>query len=107
MMDLPPPFDAVWFRFLAGFIVGSAIGSFATMLAYRVPRGISIITPRSHCPTCKSTLGARDLVPLLSWLTSGGHCRHCNAKIGNQYLWIELTISVLFGLLAVALGFIK
>lgn len=104
MTDLPPPFDAAWFRFILGFIVGAALGSFGTMLAYRLPRRLSIILPRSHCPSCGTTLQARDLVPLLSWLSTGGRCRHCHAKIGTQYLWIELAVSVVCGGIAVLLG---
>jgi leader peptidase (prepilin peptidase)/N-methyltransferase len=101
--DIPPPFDAAWFRFILGFIIGAALGSFGTMLAYRIPRHISIITPRSHCPTCNATLGARDLVPILSWVTSGGKCRHCHADIGAQYLWIELACSLSGGLMCILL----
>jgi prepilin signal peptidase PulO-like enzyme (type II secretory pathway) len=59
------------------------------------------MTPRSHCPTCGTTLQARDLVPLLSWLSTGGRCRHCGATIGARYLWIELACCVTGGLLGV------
>ena len=97
MIDLPPPFDAAWFRFFLGFIVGSALGSFTTMLAYRLPRRMSIVSPRSHCPTCKTPLGARDLVPIFSWLLHKCRCRHCHAGIGARYLWIELAISLACG----------
>ena len=103
-MDLPPPFDNSWFRFALGFIVGSALGSFTTMLAYRLPRGLSIVTPRSHCPSCKTTLRVRDLVPVLSWISTGGKCRYCHAKIGARYVWIELAFSVACGVMGVWLG---
>lgn len=101
--DLPPPFNSDIFRFVIGVIFGSVIGSFTTMLVYRLPRGLSVIAPRSHCPTCKTTLGVRDLVPLLSWLLAKGKCRHCQAPIGSRYLLIEAAISLIFGLLAVFL----
>ncbi len=104
MTDLPPPFDTVWFRFIAGFIIGACLGSFTTMLAYRLPRRLSIVTPRSHCPSCGTTLGVRDLVPLLSWLAMRGYCRHCHAKIGAQYLWIEMAISITCGVIAIVIG---
>ncbi|MGB9153791.1 MAG: prepilin peptidase [Alphaproteobacteria bacterium] len=101
--DFPPPFDAAWFRFVVGFVIGAALGSFATMLAYRLPRKLSIISPRSHCPTCKTTLQPQDLVPILSWLWNKGHCRHCHAKIGARYLWIELATSIACGTASVAI----
>jgi|GEM_PF-2023017 hypothetical protein len=103
--DYPPPFDAAWFRFVLGYVVGAILGSFATMLAYRLPRHQSIVFPRSRCPTCKTILGVRDLVPIFSWLTSRGHCRHCHAKIGAQYLYIELATSFSCATAAVILGF--
>jgi leader peptidase (prepilin peptidase)/N-methyltransferase len=87
----------MWFRFALGFIVGAALGSFGTMLAYRLPRRLSIVAPRSHCPSCQTPLGVKDLVPLASWLATRGRCRHCGAKIGAQYLKIELATSLIGG----------
>jgi len=104
MSDLPPPFDAVWFRFIVGFIVGGSLGSFVTMLAYRLPRRLSIITPPSHCPSCGHHLAACDLVPMLSWLWTRGQCRYCHKKIGLRYLGIELAISLACALSAVLVG---
>jgi prepilin signal peptidase PulO-like enzyme (type II secretory pathway) len=98
------PFEVV-LRFAFGFVIGAALGSFGSMLAYRLPRGLSIVLPRSHCPSCKTVLGPLDLVPIASWLAFGGRCRHCHAKIGPQYLAIELATSVVCAALAVVLGF--
>ena len=86
---MSPP-DELWFRLLAGLMVGLALGSFVTMLSYRAPRNLSIITPPSHCPKCHTPLKARDLVPVLSWLIERGKCRHCGAAISIRYLLIEL-----------------
>lgn len=104
MLDLPPPFDSIIFRAIIGAIIGASLGSFGTMLAYRVPRRLSIVTPRSHCPSCNITLTTRDLFPLLSWLFLRGECRHCHAKIGNQYLWIEVACTLICAFIAVAIG---
>ncbi|MDE2030225.1 MAG: prepilin peptidase [Alphaproteobacteria bacterium] len=100
MTILPPPFDNPWFRFAIGGILGATVGSFVTMLVHRVPRRMSIVWPRSHCPSCGATLGVRDLVPILSWLSSGGKCRHCRAFIGVRYLAIELACALAFGIAA-------
>jgi len=97
--DIPPPFDAMWFRCAVGFIIGMIFGSFGTMLWYRVPRGLSIVSPRSYCPKCKTPLAAADLLPLFSWLWTRGKCRHCGTSIGRQYLLIELAVSILGALL--------
>lgn len=77
-------------KLLVGLIIGLILGSFTTMLSYRVPRKLSIVTPPSQCPKCYTRLTTRDLVPVLSWLKEKGRCRHCNAHIGVRYLVIEL-----------------
>jgi leader peptidase (prepilin peptidase)/N-methyltransferase len=85
--------DALWFRILGGLLIGAALGSFTTMLAYRLPRRLSIVHPPSTCPSCCARLGVRDLLPIFSWLLSGGRCRHCSAPIGARYLVIELIVT--------------
>lgn len=86
-----------------GFAFGAIIGSFINALSYRLPRGISMVKPRSSCPSCKAVLGVRDLVPIASYLWHRGSCAHCGVKIGKRYLMIELIMAlhcaVAFGLL--------
>jgi leader peptidase (prepilin peptidase)/N-methyltransferase len=78
-------FDIVFVVF-----IGLVLGSFATALCYRLPRDLSMITrTRSACPACDHKLGARDLVPLFSWVFLKGKCRYCQARIGAQYPLIE------------------
>jgi len=84
------PSDELWFRLLAGLLVGLSLGSFVTMLSYRAPRKISIIAPPSHCTNCRTPLKPRDLIPVLSWVMEGGKCRHCGTGIGVRYVLIEL-----------------
>ena len=84
------PQDELWFRLLAGLLVGLALGSFVTMLSYRAPRNLSIVSPPSHCPHCKTPLTPRDLVPVVSWVVGGGKCRHCHKPIPARYLLVEL-----------------
>ena len=89
-----PLFDALWFRLAVGLVVGLTLGSFATMLSYRLPRRLSIILPRSHCPQCQAVLKTRDLVPIFSWLFARGKCRACSAKIGARYPVVELATAL-------------
>lgn len=77
------------------FVLGLCLGSFATALSWRIPRGISIAAnddkpARSRCPHCDKALGLKDLVPLLSWLLSKGKCRYCSRKISGRYPLIEI-----------------
>ncbi len=85
-----------WYIGLVVFIYGAVVGSFLNVLIYRLPRGLSIVKPRSHCPNCKTELGAKDLVPLLSFLWQRGKCRYCGAHISWRYFWVELSTGLLF-----------
>jgi len=97
--------DTTWFRLLAGLLVGLCLGSFVTMLSYRVPRRLSILFPPSSCPQCKTTLKALDLVPVLSWIAGRGKCRHCHSPISPRYLIIELITAFLVTASFITFGF--
>ena len=78
------------------FVLGLAFGSFLNVCIYRMPLGISVITPRSACPMCKQGIAFYDNLPVLSWLILRGRCRNCKTKISPRYLLIELLTGVLF-----------
>lgn len=81
---------------LIAFLAGLAIGSFATAVAHRVPRGISIGASRSQCPACGAQIAARDNVPVLGWLLLRGRARCCGARISPRYPLTELCVGLLF-----------
>ena len=81
---------------LIAFLAGLAAGSFATAVAHRVPRGISIAFARSQCPACGSRIAAYDNVPVLSWLLLRGRARCCGARISPRYPLTELAVGLLF-----------
>jgi leader peptidase (prepilin peptidase)/N-methyltransferase len=83
---------------------GLILGSFATVVAHRVPRGESVLTGRSRCPSCGATIAAHDNVPVLSWLVLRGHCRVCGVRVPASYPLTELTTAVLFGATVLILG---
>lgn len=77
-------------------LLGLCLGSFATALSWRVPRGISIIKKhRSSCPSCRRDLSFPDLVPFFSWAFLRGACRHCGNRIGLRYPAIEISTVLL------------
>lgn len=80
---------------LAG-VFGLLIGSFLNVVVYRVPRGESLVSPGSHCPTCGRPIAAYDNVPVVSWLLLRGRCRRCKAPISVRYPLVELVTGVLF-----------
>ena len=74
----------------AVIVIAPLIGSFLGVVVLRLPKGESIITPRSRCPQCGTRLNAADLIPLLSWLMRRRHCRHCGNAISAFYPAIEI-----------------
>lgn len=84
-------------------MLGLAIGSFLNVVVYRLPGGMSLVRPASHCPACGTTLGSFDLVPVLSWLALRGRCRHCRTSISPRYPLVELTTGAAFAALGGAL----
>ena len=79
---------------LGGF--GLLIGSFLNVVVYRVPRGLSVVSPASACPGCGSAIAPRDNVPLVSWALLRGACRNCAEPISARYPLVELLTGVLF-----------
>lgn len=76
------------------FALGAVFGSAVTALSWRLPRNQSWVHGRSRCPACGHTLGALELVPLLSWLVARGRCRSCGAKVSLRYPLIELSCAL-------------
>jgi leader peptidase (prepilin peptidase) / N-methyltransferase len=86
------------------FILGAVLGSFATALAHRLPRGENWVSERSRCPECGAQIRARDNVPILSWLVLRGRCRDCGEPISARYPLAELTLAVLFAATYLIIG---
>lgn len=81
-------------------ILGLIFGSFATVVAYRVPRRESVVTGRSKCPRCGRQIGALENVPVLSWVLLRGRCKSCGEPISARYPLTELATGALFALAA-------
>jgi leader peptidase (prepilin peptidase)/N-methyltransferase len=81
---------------IIAFLGGLAVGSFATAVAYRVPRGMPFAVERSQCPACGAQIAARDNVPVVSWLVLRGRARCCGATISPRYPLTELAVGVLY-----------
>jgi leader peptidase (prepilin peptidase)/N-methyltransferase len=78
------------------FALGTVFGSFANVCIHRLPKGGSVVAPRSRCPRCSAPIRARDNVPVLSWVLLRGRCRACRAPISPRYPLVELLVGVLF-----------
>lgn len=78
------------------FVLGLAFGSFLNVCIYRLPRGLSVVSPGSACPHCGHFIAFYDNVPVVSWIALRGRCRHCAARISPRYLLVELLTAVVF-----------
>ena len=76
--------------FILAGILGVCVGSFLNVVIYRVPLGMSLAKPDSHCPNCKYKLKWSDNIPVLSYLFLGGKCRNCKQRISFRYPAVEL-----------------
>jgi leader peptidase (prepilin peptidase) / N-methyltransferase len=94
-LDLAP-----WLVGLFAFVFGCLWGSFLNVVIYRVPRGMSVVRPASHCPGCGAAIRPLDNVPVLSWVLLGGRARCCGVRVSPRYVAVE----VLGGVVALAIA---
>jgi leader peptidase (prepilin peptidase) / N-methyltransferase len=79
-------------------ILGTCAGSFLGVVVYRMPRGLSIVTPSSRCGACGTRLSALENLPILGWLLLRGRCRHCGTPIPVSCLYMEAAVGAITGL---------
>lgn len=96
LLQLTPSMTiAYWFAGML-FVLGGCIGSFLNVVVYRLPAGLSLVSPPSRCPKCETPIHAFDNVPVLSWLLLRGRCRSCSVWIPLRYPSIELITALGF-----------
>ncbi|HEU4797732.1 MAG TPA: prepilin peptidase [bacterium] len=84
-----------WFAATVVFVVGAVLGSFLNVVIYRLPRGESLVRPRSRCPHCGAAIAPRDNIPILSYILLRGTCRACRKPISPRYPLVEVTTAAL------------
>jgi leader peptidase (prepilin peptidase) / N-methyltransferase len=84
---------------------GALIGSFLTVVIWRLPRRESLVTPGSRCPSCESPIAPYHNVPILSWFLLRGRCRSCGARISPRYPAVELLTACAFAGVVAVRGF--
>jgi leader peptidase (prepilin peptidase)/N-methyltransferase len=85
-------------------IIGSFIGSFVSLISYRWPKNLSIITPRSYCEHCNTTLSWNDNIPLIGFIIKLGRCSYCKEKISAQSFAVEWITGLSFVLVYIYFG---
>lgn len=81
---------------LASLLLGLAAGSFLNVCIHRMPRGESVVHPRSRCPHCGRSIHAWDNIPVLSWILLRARCRACGQNISPRYPMVEIATAALF-----------
>jgi leader peptidase (prepilin peptidase) / N-methyltransferase len=81
------------------------LGSFLNVVIHRLPRGESLVHPRSRCPSCETQIAGYDNIPIVSWLLLRGRCRHCGARISPRYPAVELITALVFAAVVLVRGF--
>lgn len=94
----PEVWSRVPFHFWSAvaFIFGSMVGSFLNVCIHRMPLGLSIVRPPSHCPHCKYSIPFYLNIPLFTWLFLRAKCKNCGAQISARYFLVELLTELLF-----------
>lgn len=87
-----------WFFAAGVFLFGACWGSFLNVCIYRIPKGESVVTPRSHCG-CGKLIAWYDNIPILSWFLLGGKARCCGARFSFRYAMVEALTGALFAAL--------
>ena len=85
-------------------VTGLLVGSFLNVVIYRVPRGLSVVEPRSFCPHCNTPVRSVDNIPVFSWVLLRGRCRRCRGPISVRYPLVELTTGIVFAAVGWGLG---
>jgi leader peptidase (prepilin peptidase)/N-methyltransferase len=87
------------------FIFGAIWGSFANVIIYRLPLGQSVVTPRSYCASCNTTIVWYHNIPIFSWLFLRGKCAKCQTHFSIRYPLVELLMATLFAVAGICIGF--
>jgi leader peptidase (prepilin peptidase)/N-methyltransferase len=90
--------ESIPFHFwsLVFFVFGCNVGSFLNVCIYRMPLGLSVVSPPSHCPHCKYSIPWFLNIPLVTWLSLRGKCKNCGAPISIRYFLVELLTGITF-----------
>jgi prepilin signal peptidase PulO-like enzyme (type II secretory pathway) len=97
-LAVAPIAEAVVLMFAYAF--GAGVGSFLNVVAYRLPRGESLVFGGSHCPHCGAAIRSRDNVPVVGWLVLRGRCRDCGSPISPRYPLVEAAAGLVVAVIA-------
>src|SRR5579863_2766061 len=83
-----------WVGATFAFLVGASTGSFVALAGWRIPRDMSILTPRSQCESCERAIPWFANIPILAYLGLRGRCVMCGAPIRARHFLAELSMAI-------------
>jgi leader peptidase (prepilin peptidase)/N-methyltransferase len=86
----------LWFATTVVAAFGFCVGSFLNVVVWRLPLGMSLSHPGSHCPKCGHAIRAWENIPILSWLLLRGRCSQCGLPISIRYPLVEAATGLLW-----------
>lgn len=93
-----------WMLFTYVVVMGACFGSFANVVIYRLPAGMSVVRPGSYCWSCNTPIKLRHNLPILGWFLLRGRCANCKTKYSFRYPAVEILMATLFGLAFYKIG---
>lgn len=98
---MPPNLELIQVLFIItqvvfAFAFGACVGSLTNVLVYRLPLGLSVVSPPSRCPKCSTLLTWRENIPIFGWLLLRGKCRFCKEPISAEYPLVETFVALMF-----------
>jgi leader peptidase (prepilin peptidase)/N-methyltransferase len=85
-------------------LFGLIAGSFLNVCIYRLPKGLSIVTPPSSCPNCGRKIRPWQNIPVISYLALRGRCGNCKTHISLRYPVVELLNGIFYVLIYLKFG---
>jgi leader peptidase (prepilin peptidase) / N-methyltransferase len=98
------PAEYAGFYVALAAVAGLLFGSFLNVCIYRIPRDLSVVSPRSFCPQCGGQIAWYDNLPVFSYFVLHGRCRSCKNPIAFRYPIVELATALLFSLAVAEYG---
>ena len=80
---------------IASFVWGALWGSFLNVVILRLPLGLSLTRPASHCMACKKPIPWYHNIPIISYLVLRGRCASCKTSFSSRYMLVELACGAL------------
>lgn len=92
------------FLCVVALLLGTSVGGMLYTVAWRLTHRRLVLTMRCRCPECGHPLSLGEMIPVVSWVMQGGHCRHCGQQVSVAYPASELLGAGVFASIVLRYG---